>query len=122
MGGPPDPREARSEDKLHDPPIQGWCLLPGMAGSEASHGDLGDHDEQLTSRSHMLDGGAAAKASSPACFSNGARTILKMRSRVAMSPRSSTARIAVSATQLRRTYLGLMSASPPRSSPSVRTR
>jgi len=23
MGRPPDPREARSEGKLHDPPIQG---------------------------------------------------------------------------------------------------
>jgi len=23
MGGPPEPREARSEGKLHDPPIQG---------------------------------------------------------------------------------------------------
>jgi len=22
MGGPPDPREARSEGKLHEPPIQ----------------------------------------------------------------------------------------------------
>src|ERR1700742_4114118 len=68
----------------------------------------------------MLDGGGAAKASSPACFWNGAPTMLKMRSRVAISFRSSTARMAVSATQLRKTYLGLIRSSPLGSSPSTR--
>ena len=44
MGGPPGPREARPEDKLHDPPIQGskYRLLPWMAGSEAGHGETED--------------------------------------------------------------------------------
>jgi hypothetical protein len=42
MGGPAGSREARPEDKLHDPPIQGnrrWRLRPWMAGSEAGHGE-----------------------------------------------------------------------------------
>jgi len=48
MGGPPDPREARSEGKLHDPPIQDnkSYLWPWMArirwryAPEAGHGEI----------------------------------------------------------------------------------
>jgi hypothetical protein len=54
MGGPPEPREARSAGKLHDPPIQGnkrWRLWLWMAGSEAGHGELGMWLEQRETRS-----------------------------------------------------------------------
>jgi len=47
MGGPPEPREARAEGKLHDPPIQGNAssFRPWMAGSEAGHGEEDERNE-----------------------------------------------------------------------------
>jgi len=40
MGGPPEPREAWSEGKLHDPPIQLLCRSKFDGRLKAGHGGL----------------------------------------------------------------------------------